>query len=1002
VTDMMHEAGAHPSDPLLPRHVLAERYEIERELGRGGMATVYLATDLRHQRPVAIKVLRAEIASALNAKRFLREIHITCSLVHPHILSLYDSGESEGRIFFAMPYIDGETLHRRITREGRLSIEEAVRLTREVADALSYAHEHGIIHRDIKPENILLSGGHAVVADFGISRATGDTLTSIGLVVGTPAYMSPEQASGQSALGPPSDIYSLACVLYTMLTGVPPFDGPTPQAVAAQQVTEPPPMVRSRRPDVPARLDDVLQRALAKDPVQRYASAREFATALTEACAGTTTAPVRVAWELTRRRQAALALTAVLAIAVLWWQVSRAAASRAMALDPELIAVAPFFVASDEAELQRWKYDLPLLVSPRLDDAEPLRALSPATNVTDRPDVTDRASAIELGRRTHAGHVVFGRVLRDRRNAVRVDAAVVNVARGEVVDQVQITSTEAEEDPGRVLAEVSDSLSHALLASFGATVPVAATRHAAFGCATSSWPAVAKYLHGEQFYRRTQWDSAITAYRAAIAVDSGCALAYRRIAIALSCKGFASDSAVLAHQLLAGVHNRGLPPRDSLLVLADSLTAGVHQLYGARDAPASAYWALVRRLLTTLEEASRKYPGDAEVWYALGEARHHWGWGPASTTPREILGAFDEAIRQDSGFALSYLHPIEVSLAEGGAPLARRYVDGYLKTHPRGTNAESVRLVAALLDTRTANSAATIRLLERDPLEALVAARNLIDRWRDSAESAVRLSKVIAARSRGDTLQLDRCDGGGRPDFALAQRLAYRGHLRAAYCALGDSVGRPGTGIVLIELALLDGAPADAIASVFDGWLRAGRGYSSYALPWWSRRSDTASVNGFLRRADSVLRVAPEGARREKAGYDSAAARAYLALMRADTADALRRFASLPRTQCSGCFDFDRLTEARLLATRGSLRAAYRIFSEWRGAAEVPSDILIAYERARVAERIGEREDAIAGYRAVVEAWARADAVLQPMVAESRRALLRLDACRERSGCGAS
>ncbi|PYP75410.1 MAG: hypothetical protein DMD35_21460, partial [Gemmatimonadetes bacterium] len=232
VTEILHQAEEHPSDPLLPRHTLAGRYVIERQLGRGGMATVYLATDVRHQRPVAVKVLRQEVASALNVKRFLREIRIACGLVHPHILPLHDSGESDGRIFFAMPYVEGETLHRRIRREGRLSVDEAVRLTREVADALGYAHEHGIVHRDIKPENILLSGGHAVVADFGISRATGDTLTDLGVVVGTPQYMSPEQASGQHVLGPPSDIYSLACVLFTMLIGAPPFDGPNAQAIA--------------------------------------------------------------------------------------------------------------------------------------------------------------------------------------------------------------------------------------------------------------------------------------------------------------------------------------------------------------------------------------------------------------------------------------------------------------------------------------------------------------------------------------------------------------------------------------------------------------------------------------------------------------------------------------------------------------------------------------------------------------------------------------------------
>ena len=321
-----HDSGEHPSDPLLPRHTIAGRYAIERELGRGGMATVYLATDLRHQRPVAIKVLRGEVTSPQSAARFLREIRITCNLVHPHILSLHDSGEADGRIFFAMPYVAGETLRRRIERDGRLSVDEAVRLTREVADALAYAHERRIVHRDIKPENILLSGGHAVVADFGISRAAGDTLTSTGFVVGTPSYMSPEQASGDHTIDGRSDIYSLACVLYAMLTGEPPFRGATPQAIAAQHVTAPPPAVRSARPDVPVLLDHVLRRALAKDPADRFASAEEFAAALAGARSNAESPPREDrdrSVRLRPLRRLALASAGVLAAITLWWNGSR-------------------------------------------------------------------------------------------------------------------------------------------------------------------------------------------------------------------------------------------------------------------------------------------------------------------------------------------------------------------------------------------------------------------------------------------------------------------------------------------------------------------------------------------------------------------------------------------------------------------------------------------------------------------------------------------------------
>src|SRR5436309_3375401 len=221
------------------RDALADRYAVERELGRGGMATVFLAEDLKHRRPVAIKVLHPELAAAVGAERFLREIEIAARLQHPHILPLYDSGAAGSLLYYVMPYVEGESLRDRLNREKQLGLEDAVRITTEVAGALAYAHSHGVVHRDIKPENILLSGGTAVVADFGIARAlsvAGESqpLTQTGTVVGTPAYMSPEQATGSDQVGGRSDQYSLACVLYEMLVGEPPFTGATPQAVMAR------------------------------------------------------------------------------------------------------------------------------------------------------------------------------------------------------------------------------------------------------------------------------------------------------------------------------------------------------------------------------------------------------------------------------------------------------------------------------------------------------------------------------------------------------------------------------------------------------------------------------------------------------------------------------------------------------------------------------------------------------------------------------------------------
>ncbi len=262
---------------------LAGRYRIEHELGHGGMATVYLAHDLKHDRQVAIKVLRPELAAVIGADRFLKEIKTTANLQHPHILGLIDSGDAGGLLWYAMPFIEGESLRDRLTREKQLPIPDALRITGEVASALDYAHRHGVIHRDIKPENILLHDGSALVADFGIALAAstaGTRMTETGMSLGTPHYMSPEQAMGEREITARSDVYALGCVLYEMLTGDPPFTGSTAQAIVAKVVTEKPAPPSNVRDTVPQAVEDAVLTALAKLPADRFATAAEFAAAL--------------------------------------------------------------------------------------------------------------------------------------------------------------------------------------------------------------------------------------------------------------------------------------------------------------------------------------------------------------------------------------------------------------------------------------------------------------------------------------------------------------------------------------------------------------------------------------------------------------------------------------------------------------------------------------------------------------------------------------------------
>ncbi len=323
---------------------LADRYRFERQLGAGGMASVFLAEDLKHHRRVAVKVLRPELAASLGAERFLREIETTAGLRHPHILPLYDSGEAAGLLYYVMPLVEGESLADRLQRDRQLPVEEALRIALEVADALQYAHGRHVVHRDIKPGNILLEGGHAVVADFGIARAVsaagGTRLTDTGIAVGTPAYMSPEQAAGERDVDGRSDVYALACVLFEMLAGQPPFTGATAEVVVRQHLTVDAPPVTQHRPAVPAVVATALQRALAKNPADRFPSVSEFAAVLRAATSGVVaTRPVRAAW----RRGAALA-GATLLLAALWFAArgrGRPAAG-APAEPPRSIAVLPF------------------------------------------------------------------------------------------------------------------------------------------------------------------------------------------------------------------------------------------------------------------------------------------------------------------------------------------------------------------------------------------------------------------------------------------------------------------------------------------------------------------------------------------------------------------------------------------------------------------------------------------------------------------------------------
>ena len=979
--------------------VIAERYAVRREIGRGGSATLYIADDLRHNRQVAVKVLRHELSDSIAEKRFTTEIATAARLSHPLIVPLHDSGEWNGRIYFVMQYVEGDSLRHRLDREGRLSIDDSLEIASEVAEALDFAHSRGIVHRDIKPANILLHAGHAAVADFGIAlaldQAAEGRLTS-GFALGTPSYMSPEQTYGDREIDARSDIYSLGCVLYEMLAGAPPFRERVAQAMFARHREAEPPSLRAERAEISPGLESVVMRALAKNPNDRFATAKEFQQALDVARTGERiVAPLPR--QTTRRPKIVIGLVAAAALVVAIGAYSAfspvgrrlfVGEKRAPVLDRQLVMVAPFFVGSQSRDLQSWKDALARVLASSLDGSGSLRVSSLSGGFKEQTAVTDRDSAIALGRRTGAGFVIIGDVLEDGPSAVRVTAQLLDVGAGQQIDKVSYTASAPGATPSQLLARVVDTLQGQLLTRLGNVLHVAAVRRAGVGCPTSSESAKHRYLQAEQFFRQSVWDSARVAYSDVIAADPKCALAYHRLGDVSSWSQSADDPAARRNQLAAGQYNHGLAPRDSLLITADSIDAALRDLYELEREPASKYWALERRLFESLTEASRRYPTDPEVWYALGDARYHWGIGRTNVPTGEVLAAFDSAIRLDSGFALSYLHAIEVSFALDSSERAKRYAKAYYANRPPGVRMDWVGFAMQLIDPRTAFSSTTRRALDTLSEDDLLGARLIVDRYPDSLESAIRVSWQMSTRSSRDSARIAQCAGGHESKRELAERLAFRGHFRAAVCALGK--GLIDGGSLTTDLALLGAISPDTAERVFDTWLGSGNRSLVYALPWWASRRDSVRLRSAMRVADSIARTSRKTMEREVATYIGASARAHLSLARLDTGAAMAAFRALPDTLCIDCFLHDRWTTAKLLAARDSLDAARAILTEWPTEALVAREALMTLDRAGIDERLGRGDDATDGYRVFIATWQRGDPAAQPYVQRARDALARL------------
>jgi tetratricopeptide (TPR) repeat protein len=983
-----------PRGPATLAEALRSRYAIELELGRGGTATVYLARDLRHGRLVAIKVLKPELAQVLGAERFLREIQIAASLTHPHVLPVLDSGVERprdqtagGSFWYAMPYVEGESLRARLGREKQLGVDDALRIARNVLAALAYSHDRGIIHRDIKPENILLEGDEAVVADFGLARAIttsgGDNLTPTGFSVGTPAYMSPEQATGVSEVDARSDIYSLGCVLYEMLAGEPPFIGPTPQAILAKRLSEPLPSLHVVRDTVPAGVEQAIAKALARVPADRFSSASEFGHALSAPPGIRGVVEAKARWRRWIIPAAALALLAAIAVALV-----RSRDTTPPTLDANLVAVAPFDVVAPA--LHPWSEGLVDVLSRSLDGAGPLRTVSPTVTLKRWTGRADPASAAALGHRTGAGLVVLGALDRSGADSVRLRAALLDLGEKGAPREVEVRGDTLRMD------QLIDSLAVTLLRELSRTRPVGAVRQSSLGA--RSLPALKAFLRGEQYYRRALWDSALAQYDRATALDSTFALAYQRMGWILGWGPVGAEAYQPGDEYgrRASAMNHGLAPRDSLLIVVHALQGSVFDAVNS-DAENPDYFANKRRLFATFVEAQRQYPGDPEFWYALGETRWH-ARDPAVATDDEALDAFDHAVALDSSFTPAYLHipGIAIAVDLGDPTRARRYLAAYLRHNPQENETSALQLTATLLHPEKAGLPETRRLIDTVHGRSLfTAGLEYLGAWPDSAETAVRVLQSLAFGHHSfEGFSFDSLERRRVLAFALTQR----GHLREARQLLPAFVATERWQNPYARLVLLGAMPAETAAGIFRRALQrdlpAGAMGLVPVLPWWFAQRDTTALEQFASRVEPIARRdsgAPVGTARRQ--YAAAAARAYLALLRGDSTGALRAFAALPDSTCGlvSCYS-QKLIEARLLQAAGEERRAIELLDRWVGMGDdfsVP-DPLAVLELARLAERLGEPDKAIKSYQYVANAWRHADPELQRYVEEARSGLARL------------
>ena len=906
------------------RRALADSYAIERELGRGGMAVVYLARDLKHDREVALKVLRPELAASIGASRFLREIRIEASLQHPHILPLHDSGEADGLLFYSMPFVEGESLRARIEREEQLSVEAAVAIATDVAQALDHAHGLGVVHRDIKPENILLTGDSALVADFGIASAMAEagaeTLTESGVAIGTPAYMSPEQAGGRNVDGR-SDIYALGCVLFEMLVGEPPFTGRTPQAIIARHMQERVPSIEVVRPGLPPHVIDVIESSLAKVPADRFSTAAEFAAAL-QVTPASTQVRVTTRTDISRRRRGgAIGLFAAIVALLGIWQLWPAGS---VALDANRVVVFPL----EEIGVSRLPHStgdiVAQLLGSALEHTDPLRWLDGGIWLDGREPTALVADSIAYARR--ARYRIDGSVV-EYGDSASVILRLHDVAADSVV--ARRTS--------RGLAHV-DSVIRLGMRAIREVLPELLGPGRSIDLSAISdrdVSAVALWMQGQNEYRRSRFEEALGFYQRAVERDS--LLAMAAVMGSWAAKWEHDVDAALELIDVAIEHQEMLPPRY------------VHHANGIRFHLMGNPDSAVARYRLALELD----PDRVELLMSLAETYHHLVLeAGAEDTALRVL---DRLIDVDPEFTPALVHLAEYAFRRGDTDRSALFVD---RLSAAGARPDILaRLEASLECVRDGAGGDKWRMWAEEAPTAVVMAGTLL------AASGAQLG--CAEEAYRTTLDMEESARSNR----WGARLAFQSMLLAQgrYEEVSEVLERAqddvrGSTVVMYLMDVVAGYPVDDRVREVAATRCADPPSRNAPMLWlcglWANHhGDVAQMQAI----SQALAVKLDSTRSRRDSLIARSVAAYAALASGDSSTAIERLSALkPTGQTSDLawqpwepLAAEKITLARLLYARGDYEGAYRV----AGAIDHPQSVIyLAFLPASLSIRIDAAE----------------------------------------------